>query len=502
MTDLTPGKTASFVDGGIYNLSGGTLKLGAPPSPSMTDSADVYIMPGCTSATQSIDISLNGYTPATAGGSVRTVRIHGEVTADFLINYSISASFGSIAVSGIYTGPTTTITFKITYGTKTTYLNLVLDGNPYALDYNKPKLIHQVSGSVIAYLPLTTTPCYLPGTLVATPSGPVAVEALSVGDEVLTYQATGIEAVPLCWIGKKTVTATSAEERPVRVRANALADNSPSQDLLITPEHCLFLADHLIPARMLVNGSSIVIDEQDVFEVYHIETEHHAIIMANGALSETYLDTGNRLSFTQEGSLINGVFTPVKSWETDAAAPLGVARSLVEPVFTSLQERAAQLGYVSEGPSTPLTDDPDLHLLTSQGAKIRPIRRTLQGYVFELPAGIDRAWLCSRASRPSDTIGPFVNDRRNLGVLVGTIMVFESRSTQHIAAHLEDRTIEGWQSYENDTCRWTDGRALVQFAETTATSPSLVMIDIVAAGPYHTEPSTGFALSDELRAIA
>ncbi|WP_222546332.1 Hint domain-containing protein [Asaia lannensis] len=349
---------------------------------------------------------------------------------------------------------------------------------------------------------LTTTPCYLPGTLVATPSGPVAVEALSVGDEVLTYQATGIEAVPLCWIGKKTVTATSAEERPVRVRANALADNSPSQDLLITPEHCLFLADHLIPARMLVNGSSIVIDEQDVFEVYHIETEHHAIIMANGALSETYLDTGNRLSFTQEGSLINGVFTPVKSWETDAAAPLGVARSLVEPVFTSLQERAAQLGYVSEGPSTPLTDDPDLHLLTSQGAKIRPIRRTLQGYVFELPAGIDRAWLCSRASRPSDTIGPFVNDRRNLGVLVGTIMVFESRSTQHIAAHLEDRTIEGWQSYENDTCRWTDGRALVQFAETTATSPSLVMIDIVAAGPYHTEPSTGFALSDELRAIA
>lgn len=419
-----------------------------------------------------------------------------------MINYTLAASYGDISVDMIYTGPTTTITFTVKYGSNITTLKLIVDGNPYALPYNVSKNKGTYARSVTAFGYLTTMPCFLPGTLIDTPSGPVAVENLSVGDEVLTYHATGCEAKPLQWIGKKTVTARSVEEQPVRVRANALGEKTPSQDLLITPEHCLFLSGCFVPARMLVNDSSITIDEQKVFDIYHLETEQHAIIMANGALSETYLDTGNRLSFIQDGNLINGAFTPVKSWDKDAAAPLNTSREFVEPIFTSLQERAALLGYVAESPIPSLTDDPDLHLLTTQGAKIRPIRRTLQGYVFELPVGVERAWLCSHVGRPSDTIGPFVNDRRDLGVLVGTIIVFGSRSTQSVTTHLEDKVIEGWQPYENTTCRWTTGQALLQFTETSITAPSLVMVDIVSAGPYFAEITADFIQTGELRAIA
>src|SRR5262245_76415 len=70
--------------------------------------------------------------------------------------------------------------------------------------------------------PIDVQVCFLPGTLIATATGPVAVEDLAIGDRVLT--ADGRE-VPVKWLGRQTiVTLFGLPEgrRPVVIAAGAL----------------------------------------------------------------------------------------------------------------------------------------------------------------------------------------------------------------------------------------------------------------------------------------
>ena len=101
--------------------------------------------------------------------------------------------------------------------------------------------------------------CFAEGTCLATPDGPVAVEALRPGMRVLTVAGC---ARPVRWVGRRRVDLTRhpapEEVCPIRVRAGALGQGVPPRDLRLSPEHALFLDGGLVPARLLVNGSSIV----------------------------------------------------------------------------------------------------------------------------------------------------------------------------------------------------------------------------------------------------
>jgi hypothetical protein len=67
---------------------------------------------------------------------------------------------------------------------------------------------------------------------------------------------------------------------------------------VVSPDHCLFLDGALVPARLLVDGHRIVA-ETGVAEVtwFHIELPRHAVILAEGAAAESWLDCGNRAWF-------------------------------------------------------------------------------------------------------------------------------------------------------------------------------------------------------------
>jgi Ca2+-binding RTX toxin-like protein len=141
--------------------------------------------------------------------------------------------------------------------------------------------------------------CFAGGTRITTQHGEVAVERLRPGDAVLT--ATG-EAAPVLWVGRRHVVlagrADAAEQAPVRIRAGALGAGLPRRDLLVSPDHCLFLHGALVPARLLVNGASIVA-ETAMAEVtwFHVELERHDVLLAEGAAAESWLDCGNRAWF-------------------------------------------------------------------------------------------------------------------------------------------------------------------------------------------------------------
>lgn len=143
--------------------------------------------------------------------------------------------------------------------------------------------------------------CFLSGTAISTPDGAVAVESLAIGDLVLTAGGT---SVPVRWIGRqRVVTMFDVAERlrPVRVRAGALGQGLPERDLVLTSDHALLIDDVLVNAGALVNGATIdwvpLSEFGGSYTVYHIETEAHDIILAEGAPAETYIDYIARRAF-------------------------------------------------------------------------------------------------------------------------------------------------------------------------------------------------------------
>ena len=136
-----------------------------------------------------------------------------------------------------------------------------------------------------------TFECFLPGTHILTEQGEVTVENLQIGDNIQTAEG---ELEPIKWIGKQTVEVDQVENPlrgyPVLIKAGALGNNLPHQDLYISPDHSLFIEGLLINAGALVNDLSIIKTKPtETFTYYHVELENHALLVAEGTAAESYL---------------------------------------------------------------------------------------------------------------------------------------------------------------------------------------------------------------------
>ncbi|MCV6585568.1 MAG: Hint domain-containing protein [Marinibacterium sp.] len=144
--------------------------------------------------------------------------------------------------------------------------------------------------------------CFGEGTMIATPEGEKAVETLEMGDLVRTADG---KDVAVKWIGRQTVSTVfggSERRSPVRIAAGALGDNLPANDLVVTADHAIMLDGVLCHAGALVNGATIKrvpLSEMgpETFMVYHIETEAHELVLAEGVEAETLIDNATRATF-------------------------------------------------------------------------------------------------------------------------------------------------------------------------------------------------------------
>ena len=142
-------------------------------------------------------------------------------------------------------------------------------------------------------------PCYCPGTLIRTDQGEVAVEALRIGDHVITLDD---RSKPIKWIGRRAYAGCFIEGRrdvlPVCMQAGSLGEGLPLRDLVVSPLHAMFLDGVLVPAGLLVNGVSITQAQSvEIVEYIHIELDEHAVIWAEGAASESFVDDNSRGMF-------------------------------------------------------------------------------------------------------------------------------------------------------------------------------------------------------------
>ena len=197
----------------------------------------------------------------------------------------------------------------------------------------------------VANLPTQDQPvtCFAEGTCIATASGPVAVEDLEPGDMVRTVDGCGQSIVR--WIGHRAVDCARHKRPeqvwPIRVRAGAFGARQPRRDLLISPDHAVFIDGVLVPAKHLINGTSIAQVKMDRVTYYHVELSQHSILLAEGLPTESYLDTGDRSNFANGNGAV-ALYPDFASrvWEAEGCAPLVVTGAKLEAIRQRVNARA------------------------------------------------------------------------------------------------------------------------------------------------------------------
>ena len=175
--------------------------------------------------------------------------------------------------------------------------------------------------------------CYAKGTRIATEFGEVPIEQLREGDRVRGHLSG--QLTPVLWIGHRRVDCARHSDPgqvwPVRIRAGAFGDAKPTRDLFVSPNHAVFLDDVLIPARCLINGTSIMQIAVGEVIYYHLELPRHDVVLAEGMPAESWLDTGDRSNFANGGGPMR-LFPDFASGPADAAMlweTMGCARLVV-----------------------------------------------------------------------------------------------------------------------------------------------------------------------------
>ncbi len=315
--------------------------------------------------------------------------------------------------------------------------------------------------------------CYQAGTCLRTEHGETAVEDLRVGDLMAVLEGSQIVMKPVIWIGHRRIEIASLAEPalalPIRIKRDAFAEGMPVRDLLVSPDHAIFVDGVLIPAKLLVNGGSIAQDASfQRVHYFHVELEQHGVLLAEGLPAESFLDCGNRHSFENSGNTI--ALRPEIVLDRDVA---GAAHAFchrmaedvatVRPVWVRLAERSAELGFAAPAPVT--TTDPGL-LVLAAGRELKPVSCDDGRFVFVLPAGATDVSLVSRSATPGE-LQPWLADRRRLGVAIGRIGLRSGDEWTDIALDGPDLG-RGWWAMEQSgrkAWRWTNGRACLAMPE-------------------------------------
>ena len=138
------------------------------------------------------------------------------------------------------------------------------------------------------------TPCFTPGTLIATDRGWRPVERLRRADRVVTRD-NGLRRI--AWAGRRNVSyadiADAPDLAPILVQRNAFGDGRPSRDMLVSPNHRFLATDTdgeelLVAVKHLVGRPGVSVARTLGVSYLHILLGAHEVILANGVWTESF----------------------------------------------------------------------------------------------------------------------------------------------------------------------------------------------------------------------
>lgn len=170
-------------------------------------------------------------------------------------------------------------------------LTLIGDGD--AEDFTFSYTASNGTNSDVGYVEASTIPCFVAGSRILTDRGQIPVEALRVGDLVLTRDA-GLQ--PIRWIGSRSV-AAQGRLAPICIAKNALGDHD---ELWVSPQHRVLLSDAmaeilfgdhevLVAAKDLTNDHSITRRPGGSVTYFHLMFDDHQLVTSEGLVTESFL---------------------------------------------------------------------------------------------------------------------------------------------------------------------------------------------------------------------
>ena len=141
--------------------------------------------------------------------------------------------------------------------------------------------------------------CFLLGTMIETPNGPVAVEDLTEGDLVMTAENG---AQPLIWVTstKHVWPGSDDKHKPIMIKQGALGEGLPTADLIVSPQHHMVIEGQtafdmfeqrqvLAPAKGLTHLAGIrAMKGRKKAEYFHLLLPVHDVLIAHGAKTESF----------------------------------------------------------------------------------------------------------------------------------------------------------------------------------------------------------------------
>ena len=143
------------------------------------------------------------------------------------------------------------------------------------------------------------TPCFTPGSMIATHRGEVPVEALVAGDKVITRDS-GIQT--LRWVGRTQMFLQDFQMAPhllpVFIRQGALGKGLPERDMVVSPNHRILVANErtsirfaghevLVAAKHLVSQGVHTVQSSGTTYI-HFMCDRHEVVLADGVWSESF----------------------------------------------------------------------------------------------------------------------------------------------------------------------------------------------------------------------
>lgn len=284
--DLRPGEWSTFNPAQLANLGGGQLAHGNLANAHRYMNSDPRSL---------IETAIGGSGHDTLRGNAAANTLIGGEGDDTLIGDAGDDMLhgGPGIDTAVFSGVASDYVVTLIAGT--TYLVVGPDGTDTLTD------IELIQFGNAAPVPIEVA-CFATGTRIAVPGGTVAVERLRIGDMISTLAGP---PRPVRWIGRRgydaATMAANPHLHPVRIRAGALAEGVPAAELVLSPQHAVWLDGPegrlLVPVAALANRLSIRQGGADAITYWHVELDAHALILAEGAAVESFADASSRALF-------------------------------------------------------------------------------------------------------------------------------------------------------------------------------------------------------------